>query len=256
MGAQIGNVHLQGTWKRHQKRWHINRKELFAVYQTIYLQRNRLKGKAVLLQSVNRTVISYIRNQGGTKSAPLLDLTNRLLTLTSQLGMSLIAHYIPSNYNSIADNLSRQKNIPDWHLSKVATRKIFKVWGTPQVDLFASKLSKVVPVYVSRDSKDTEALYIYAFSQKWFFWLAWIFPPPCLISQVLNHLNQAKGTYILIAPKWEWVFWQADLMSRATAPPIPIQNLRQHLMDVTTGYPLPKAHLLNLEAWRIQGGLG
>lgn len=110
--------------------------------------KNALKGKSVLLQSDNRTVVSYIRNQDGTKSLSLPNLTNCLFTLANKIGISLTAHYILSCGSSIADGLSRQEATPDWHLSRSATKRIFQIWGAPQIDLFASKLLKVVPVYV------------------------------------------------------------------------------------------------------------
>lgn len=215
-----------------------------------------LRGKSLLVQSGNRTVVSYIRNQGGTRSAPLCELASTLLTMTSQLDITLSAYYIPGPYNEIADSLSRGKLISDWHLSKHITHRIFRKWDIPQIDLFATHLSRVVPLYVSRNAQDPLACFVDAFSRAWNFTLAWVFPPPSLVPRVLSHLNTASGTYILIVPRWEQVFWRADLKSRALAPPFQLRNLHHHLSEAQTGLPLKQASSLRLEAWKVRGGKG
>lgn len=253
-GAQVGDKIIQHGWSPHQVNWHINRKELYAVYAALRLSADDLRGKSVLIQSDNRTVVSYIRNQGGTKSASLCKLSTSLLRLTHSMDIVLSAHYIPGPYNEVADSLSRGKLLPDWHLSESVTRLIFQRWGTPQIDLFATHRSKVVPLYVSRNARDPLACFTDAFSRKWNFSLAWVFPPPSLVPRVLNHLNSATGTYILVVPRWERVFWRADIRSRALAPPFQLRNLQHHLVDAQTGTPLYHARVFRLEAWKIRGG--
>ncbi|CAK1598322.1 unnamed protein product [Parnassius mnemosyne] len=253
-GAQVNKRLLSGLWKTNQTLWHINRKELYAIYQTVLLTLTQLRGKRVVIQSDNKTAVSYIRNQGGTKSVLLTELVSKILELAYENKIEIFAYYIPEVFNEMADSLSRQKHLADWHLSNKVTDLLFKKWGTPQVDLFATAFSKVVPIYVSRDTTDKCALFIDAFSRIWDFDLAWIFPPPGLMPRVLAHLNKARGTYILVAPRWERVFWRADLRRRALDRPICIRNLQHHLSDATQNVPLPDARNLRLEAWLIRGG--
>ncbi|CAH1996224.1 unnamed protein product [Acanthoscelides obtectus] len=80
---------IRKTWMNHQKPWHINRKELYAVWATLRFSQSKLKNRSVMIQSDNRTVVSYIRNQGGTKSLQMLDLTHQILTLANQLEMDI-----------------------------------------------------------------------------------------------------------------------------------------------------------------------
>ncbi|KAL4719933.1 hypothetical protein ACJJTC_018316 [Scirpophaga incertulas] len=63
----------------------------------------------------------------------------------------LTARYIPGQYNGIADGLSRAKALPEWHLSKTVLEMIFQKLGQPDIDLFASRTSAVVPAYVGLD---------------------------------------------------------------------------------------------------------
>ncbi|CAH2091217.1 unnamed protein product [Euphydryas editha] len=80
------------------------------------------------------------------------------------------------------------------------------------------------------------------------------FPPPNLIPRVLSQLNTAKGHYILIAPRWEKVFWMADLQRRSLQKPYRIPDIQQVLLDTVTGVHPPNVQLIHLEAWLILGG--
>jgi len=70
---------LKGFWSAPQLEWHINRNELFAVRQAVTEVLDTLPGSSVMVQSDNRTVVSYINNQGGTKTLSLLTDTGLLL---------------------------------------------------------------------------------------------------------------------------------------------------------------------------------
>lgn len=253
-GIQLGNSNISGTWSAVQSQWHINRKELFTVLIALVKFHNILQNKAVMIQSDNKSVVAYLRNQGGTKSMVLLELTRKIYHLSAQMKAQLNVFYIPGRYNTMADRLSRGTALPDWHLSEAVTRQIFQRWGIPQIDLFASHQSKVVPLYVSIDALDHQAAFINAFSQNWEFQLAWVFPPPPLIPKVLQHLNKASGWYLVVVPRWEHVFWRNDLKRRAVDSPFLVKALHQQLMDLSTGLPPPNVKDLSLEVWKVRGG--
>lgn len=253
-GAQLGEMMLTGQWSKAQNSWHANLKELYAVIAAISHSQNKLRKSHILLQTDNRTVVSYINKEGGTKSIKLLELTRQLLTVLDQEDICLTARYFPGRFNAEVDALSRGKACPEWHLMKSATQKIFQMWGTPTVDLFASRTAHVIPNYVSLDAQDLEALFQNAFCCQWSFDLAWIFPPPNLMPQVLFHLNNAQGRYIIIAPSWNKVFWMTDLKQRAIRRPYRIPNLQQVLIDTVTGTHPPNIQDIILEAWLIQAG--
>uniref|UniRef100_A0A0A9YMB8 Putative enzymatic polyprotein n=1 Tax=Lygus hesperus TaxID=30085 RepID=A0A0A9YMB8_LYGHE len=254
-GAEISGTHIQGLWSRVQQSWHINRKELYAVRAAILSSSSRLRNCTVVLQTDNKTVAAYIRKQGGLRSATLLRETEKLFQLTSALNLHILPFFIPGRLNSLADRLSRGSAPPDWHLGSSITRIVFSRWGVPEIDLFATYRSRVVDAYVTRDSHDHHAAFTDAFSRLWNFTLAWVFPPPPLLPQVLHHLNSAQGLFLVVAPRWSKVFWRADLKARAIAPPLVFRDLKQHLTDLTTDQPPPQIDEMILEIWLIRGGV-
>lgn len=208
----------------------------------------------MMVQSDNRTVVAYLRNQGGTRSSVLLESTRELLLLAHRLRVDLLPFYIPGRINTIADALSRGRNVPDSHLSTDITTMIFQRMGSPLIDLFATDRSKVVPLNATIDAKDPQALFVNAFSKEWHYQLAWIFPPPPLIPKVLQHLNKASGSFLIIVPRWENAFWRGDLKRRSVAAPCQIRNLDRHLIDLSTNQPTPGMTGLVLEVWKVRGG--
>ncbi|XP_047543182.1 uncharacterized protein LOC125075511 [Vanessa atalanta] len=253
-GALVNNNSLKGSWSQDQLGWHCNLKEMHAVIAAISSQANVLKNSTVILQSDNKTVVSYIKNEGGTRSQKLLELTKHLLELIDSLNVVLLPHHLPGMYNTEADHLSRNRAGSEWHLLSEGTKKVFKLWGTPELDLFASKNAHVVSKYVSLDLSDSNAYFHDAFSRCWTYNLAWIFPPPSLLPRVLHHLNSARGKFIIIAPKWKKPFWRPDLKNRSLARPLKIRNLNITLVDTVSGRPPAQVHNLQLEAWLVSAG--
>ncbi|KAL4711441.1 hypothetical protein ACJJTC_016195 [Scirpophaga incertulas] len=174
-----------------------------------------------------------------TKLLCLHNLTSDLLMFCLQSHIKLVAFYLPSRYNVEADRLTRGKSLPEWTLSTEILRKIFQKWGKPCIDLFASASSAIIPNYVYLDANDPHAVFVNAFSREWSYKMGYIFPPPALIPKVLQQLNTARGSYILIVPRWSKVFYRADLKNRTLAPPFIIRNLKQHLIDLS-GLPRKK----------------
>ncbi|XP_064075069.1 uncharacterized protein LOC135194138 [Vanessa tameamea] len=124
-GAQLDGKVISGSWSLYQRRWHSNKKELFAVFAAIKMNSKILVKSHVLIQSDNRTLIAYIRKEGGTKSLALPELTFKLLQLADKFKITLSAYYLPGRYNILAARLSRGKHLAEWHLIPDATAEVF-----------------------------------------------------------------------------------------------------------------------------------
>ncbi|CAG9132570.1 unnamed protein product [Plutella xylostella] len=253
--GQLDHIPISGPWTLTEAYLHCNCKEMLAVLKVLQEHGPRLQHSSVLLQCDSKTVVSYIRNEEGTRSLPLLSYTNQIFQILDFNQINLTAYHLPGKYNAHADHLSRHRRPPEWHLLPQCTEMLFKKLGMPLVDLFASKTAHVLENYVSLDLNDHRALFHNAFSRTWHFSRAWIFPPPFLIPRVLAHLNQATGVYLIVCPRWERVFWRADLKARALAAPFTIHNLHRHLVDTSTGVAPREVHNMTLEGWTCGGGL-
>nr|CAH7759630.1 unnamed protein product [Callosobruchus chinensis] len=163
-GAQLGDSLLAGEWSIPQRQWHINKKEMFVIYLVILKHLAQLKDKSILIQTDNKTVVSYLRRQGGTRSITLLELTEKILELANQQNLVIRAEHIPGNYNTVSDHLSRRKELPDWHLSKRVQEMICGKWGLPAIDLFATERSAVTTRFVSQ-FQCREAEFVNAFTR-------------------------------------------------------------------------------------------
>ncbi|XP_026746976.1 uncharacterized protein LOC113508221 [Trichoplusia ni] len=170
--AQLNDSDVVGSWTERQKSWHANQKEMFAVYAAVLQNRCQLQNAHVPLQTDNWTVVSYINKEGGTKSKRLLVQTRQLFTILDDQNIHLTAHYFPGRFNAEVDALSRKRECPEWHLKETATSKIFQMWGTPEIDLFASKTAHVVPIFASLDKNDQEAIHHNSFCHQWHYSLA------------------------------------------------------------------------------------
>lgn len=96
---------------------------------------------------------------------------------------------------------------------------------------------------MSRNSRDRQTYFPDALNRQW------IFSSPLLTPRVLSHLNSAGGTYILIVPHWEKVFWRSGITARTVAPPLHFQNLH-HILWTTKRTSL--FHMLKISVWWLR----
>nr|XP_026501314.1 uncharacterized protein LOC113404600 [Vanessa tameamea] len=188
-GALVNNEMVKGSWEHHQSKWHCNLKEMYAVIAAIFSRATLLQHSRVILQCDNRTLVSYIKNEGGTRSRQLLDLTQKLLALVDHLNVVLLPHHLPGLYNTEADHLSRNRAGSEWHLTEEATMRLFSLWGIPDRLVRVSDCVHVVTNYITLDLLDSNACFHDSFSRSWHYRLAWLFPPPSLIPRVIGHLK-------------------------------------------------------------------
>ena len=139
-GTHMGDSKISGTWTLTDRKLHINCLEFKAVIFALQHWAPLLQGHQVMIAMDNSTVVSYINKQGGTRSPTLLRLTVDLFLWLESQSIIVRARHIPGCLNVIADHLSRPNQpIPtEWSLHPEITSRIFRVWGTPEVDMFAT----------------------------------------------------------------------------------------------------------------------
>jgi hypothetical protein len=154
----------------------INILELKAVL--LGVKRNRLKNQRVSLFSENSTVVAYIRKQGGTHSPVLCRMTWELLQFCRRENIVLVPRHIPGKHNILADTLSRSNKLVStvWTLHMDVVQAVRDQWGSPTIDLFATKMNNRLPQYMSPLS-DLKALAVNALAVSWDSMNAYAFPP-------------------------------------------------------------------------------
>ena len=104
----------------------------------------------------------------------------------------------------LADQLSRKnQTLPsEWSLHPQVCKQIWKIWDTPWMDLFTTKLNHQLPVYIS-PIPDPQAWSTDALVQPWNQMIAYAYPPTGLVRKVINKVRQSKNLQLfLIAPNW------------------------------------------------------
>ena len=149
-GGHLKNQTAQGLWSNEFKNKHINILELEAVLRTIKHFSQVLKNKQVLIRTDNTTIVQYINKQGGTRSMELCILTWKLWNFALQNQMILKAAHIAGVKNFLADSLSRiQVKSTEWSLNVTVVETIFKHWGHPNIDMFATRQNRKTTVFCS-----------------------------------------------------------------------------------------------------------
>ena len=211
-GAVLGGQSTGGRWSLTEKSCHINVLEMKAVLFGLKSFCKNDFEEEILIKTDNTTAVSYINRMGGSRSDGCEAIAKEIWKFCESRELWLMASHIPGIDNEHADFMSRNfSDNTEWTLNQHIFEKICHVWGTPDVDLFASRLNHKVPMYVSWD-KDPNAIDNNAFTLNWDVWdLIYLFPPFSLVSRCLRMIRRTKATVILVVPDWKGQAWFAHL---------------------------------------------
>ena len=254
-GAHVGSHSASGLWPSTCALWHINRLELEAVFLAVQHFANLLAGQSVLVCTDNQTVACYILHQGGTRSALLSRRAEQLLLWCSCRHIVLSARRIPGKINIVADALSRPHMVlqTEWTLTHHALTQVWQCWSKPHLDLFATRFSRRLPLYVS-PVPDPDAWAVDALALSWVGLWAYAFPPLPLLSKVIRKARLDRPRLILIAPYWPAQPWFPELLELADGPPLTLSLGPRDLVQPRSGIPHGNVRLLSLHAWFLSGG--
>jgi hypothetical protein len=202
-GAHLGDLEDQGLWSNSEKLAHINVLELRAVWLGLQAFPEAVRNAAVVAMTDNTTVVGYIKNQGGgTHSRILSNLTGQMLDWTQSNQIVLSAKHVPGRLNTRADKLSRAEQLlpGEWSLNTRICSRLWKLWGRPMVDIFATRDNHRLPLFFS-PMKDELSIGTDGLSQSWDNMLLYGYPPTSLIACVLKKVEESVDTeLILVAP--------------------------------------------------------
>ncbi len=169
---------FSGLWSLQTKQQHINELELRAVWLSLQEALGFLSDCSVQVLSDNSTVVAYINKQGGTRSVALCLLTRQILLWCLEHRVVLSAIHIAGKSNVLADYLSRGSGpVPnEWTLDQTTCNAVLARWGSPWLDLFATRANHRLPLYVS-PMQDLHAWGIDALAFSWQRLDAYAFPP-------------------------------------------------------------------------------
>lgn len=252
-GATHEGRSVRGAWNSQMKLCHINYLELQAVWMALRHFLPFISGQNVLIRTDNTTVVAYVNKQGGLRSHQLHMLAHRLIVWASSHVLSLRATHVPGVLNRGADLLSRgSPRYKDWKLHSGVVAQIWEIYGTAEVDLFASREDAQRPLYYSL-ADQSAPLGMDALAHKWPRSLLYAFPPLELISPTLSRVREEKHSLILVAPYWPARYWMAEISQLLCSRPWPLP-LRRDLVTQAHGeifHPHPER--LALWAWPVKG---
>lgn len=149
-GAICEGTKTNGFWNEEERSFHINYLEILAAYNALRSLAKTRNNIRILLRIDNVTAISCINKMGSIKYRKLNNITRKIWNWCEEKEIIIFASYIPSTHNKDADLQSRSiPNSSEYELSDSAFKKIVSRFGTPEIDLFASKSNKKCNQFIS-----------------------------------------------------------------------------------------------------------
>ena len=255
-GATLGQLEVKGVWNEKQRNMHSNNREMLAVLKGVTKFWREIQNKRLLICTDNTTTMATINKQGGTRSWQLTSFARTLWLMLDKLNCTAKARHIAGKLNVTADYLSRPKEViaTEWSMHPQALRPVWERWGTPNIDLFATRKNHKLPTYVS-PLPDPQAWAVDAMTLSWRGLYAYAFPPWAILDQVLMKIQEDEAEVILIAPDWKGHAWYPSLLEMKTEEPIMLHKMKNLLTQAHSGKMHNNLEMLSLHAWRLSGGL-
>ena len=191
-------------------------------------------------------------------SATLNSITTEIWEELSSLNATLSVSHISGSLNVLADRLSRPGQVlqGEWELCQDTFNHLTRVWGCPDVDLFATRFNRKLRRFVSL-CPDADAISIDAMNTDWSqFRFPYLFPPFGLILECLERIKGSHTTCLIVTPAWTGNAFFPLLSELAIDDPV-FLGANANLLE--QGFePQVKAYhdvgSLGLHAWLVSSG--
>ena len=225
-GVGCDGFRANGHWSVIEQDYHINVTELLGIY---YMLLSLYKDKHdchIQILSDNTTAVACLNKMASTKQL-LMKYTRKIWLWAIQRSIILSAKYLPGIDNEIADYESRkvEKLDSEWMLRKDIFNDLCGLFGTPDIDMFATRLNCQIDKYVAW-KPDPFAHGIDAFHQQWTDKLIYAFPPFSMIPKIIQLILHRRGAIntssriMMIVPKWTTQAWWVPLLEMTIDYPI------------------------------------
>ena len=255
-GAYDGSNRIGGRWNEEEMGRaagnEINFLELWAGFLALRAFCTNMYGVHVQLKMDNTTAIAYVNHMGGIKARDCNALAIEIWEFCIERNIWLSAVHLPGVQNVIADRLSREFNEQvEWRLNR-GFEGLCNMFGTPEIDLFASRLNAQLPRFVSwKPDPDAEA--IDALGLCWTDMFFYAFPPFCLVGHCLQKVMMDEAEGLMILPMWPTQTWYSRIGHMLVSDPVLLPRTKSLLTNVMTGASHPLLPKLQLMCCRVSG---
>ena len=132
------------------------------------------------------------------------------------------AHILGKEHFEADKNSRKFQDATEWQLNPKIYKAVCDTFGTPEIDLFASRINRQTEKYVSW-KPEPEAFAVDAFSINWRHHFIYIFPPFSLLTKVIKKLCQDQATGILVFPAWSTQPWYPQALELSSNVPLKIR---------------------------------
>jgi len=205
-----------GIWSKGQGLLHINVRELYVVFIGLTTFCRNMVGVHLRFELDNMTAVAYVNHMGGSQSVACDTVAKKIWNWCIPRDIWLSAIHIPGSTNVVADSLSRKRySDHEWALNREMFQKLYDLYPSISIDLFATTLNTQLPRYASW-RPDPHAVFVDAFSSNEHFYA---FLPFSLIPKCLDkiEIDQAEG--ILIATAWATQTWYPRILQMLIQQP-------------------------------------
>ena len=123
-----------------------------------------------------------------------------------------------------------------WMINKCVFLELVKIFGSPAIHLFASRLNKQVTTSVSW-KPDPDALFIDAFSRSWQELNFYAFPRFNVVGRCINKIKKEKAQGMIILPLWPSQTWFPISLQMMTSVPFLYYLLIPYISHTQTRTP-------------------